>query len=115
MNLNLGRSIVNAYKDGLINSKAKAKIYISNLSKKGTVIDRTQSIIDAMKKPIVNHQVRLYSVSGRVRVREYLPKKIVNQVAIEPYYYGYELGTQDNEHFGQPIIHNMTREVEAIR
>ena len=57
-NLKLGRSIVNAYKDGLINSKAKAKIYISNLSKKGAVIDRTQSIIDAMK-PVIHHKLKL--------------------------------------------------------
>ena len=40
-NMKLGRSIVNANKDGLINSKAKAKTYLSNLSKKGAVIDRT--------------------------------------------------------------------------
>ena len=103
-NMKLGRSIVNAYKDGLVNSKAKAKIYLSNLSKKGAVIDRTQSIIDAMK-PVIHHKLKLYSVSGRVRVREYLPKKIVKGVAIEPYFYEYEVGTRTDkeerlQHFG---------------
>ena len=68
-NMKLGRSIINAYKDGLIVSKATAKTYLSNLSKKGAVIDRTQSIIDAMK-PIIHQKLKLYSVSGRVRVIE---------------------------------------------
>ena len=70
-------------------------------------------------KPVVNHTLKLYSVSGRVRVREYLPKKIVKGVAIEPYFYEYEVGTRTDkeerlQHLGIPIIHNMTREVEAI-
>ena len=115
VNMKLGRSIINAYKDGLIVSKTTAKTYLSNLSKKGAVIDRTQSIIDAMQKPVIDHKLKLYSVSGRVRLREYLPKKKVRGVAIEPYFYEYELGTRkDTDHFGIPIIHNMTREVEAI-
>ena len=70
-------------------------------------------------KPVVNQKLKLYSVSGRVRVREYLPKKIVRGVAIEPYFYEYEVGVRTDkeerlQHFGIPIIHNMTREVEAI-
>ena len=117
-NKKLGLSVVNAYKDGLIFNKKQAEEYLRNLSKKGTVVDRTRNIIQAMQKPITNQKLKLYSVSGRVRVREFLPKKIVNQVAIEPYYYGYEVGARtDKEHqdnFGIPIIHNMTREVEAI-
>ena len=28
-----------------------------------------------LEKPVVNHKLKLYSVSGRVRLREYLPKR----------------------------------------